>query len=90
MQPEVGSNMTPSEFSVLVVEDGESEVFLLKRAFQEAKLRNPLLVFGDGQEVIDHLSRLWTSGGKRVFDPPPALMLLDLKMPRKSGLEVLE
>ena len=82
--------MSPSEYSVIVVEDGEDEILLLQRAFQDAKLKSPVLVFRDGQEVIDYLRQLGTDGGKHGSDAPPALMLLDLKMPRKNGLDVLE
>ena len=84
------SNTGPSEHSVIVVEDDKNEVFLLQRAFREAGVNNPVLLFRDGQEVMDYLSRLGTDDGKQISDAPPALMLLDLKMPRKNGLEVIE
>src|SRR2546426_9128732 len=71
----------------MVVEDEPDEVFLLKQAFQRVGLKNPLLVLRDGQEAIDYLSRPGAASGPGV---PPALMLLDLKMPRKTGFEVLE
>jgi CheY-like chemotaxis protein len=80
----------PSAPSVIVVEDDEHEAFLLKRAFQQAQLKNPLILFHDGQAVIDYLGALGTNGGKQIPDPPPALMLLDLKTPRRNGLEVVE
>ena len=88
-QPETVGGREPSAYSVIVVEDDENEVFLLKRAFQEAQVKNPVLLFRDGQAVIDYLSRLGTNGGQ-ISDAPPALMLLDLKTPRKTGLEVIE
>jgi len=82
--------MSPSDYSVIVVEDVESELLLLKRAFQAAKIRNPIHYFRDGQEAIDWLNPMTNGGGRDRFNTHPALMLLDLKMPRKTGLEVLE
>ena len=79
--------MNPWDYTVMVVEDEPDEVFLLKQAFQRVGLKNPLLVLRDGQEAIDYLSRPGAASGPGV---PPALMLLDLKMPRKTGFEVLE
>ena len=90
MQPKTINKTGPSEHSVIVVEDDENEVLLLKHAFQQAHFRNPVLLFRDGQEVMDYLSRLGTDDGKQISDAPPALMLLDLKTPRKNGLEVIE
>jgi CheY-like chemotaxis protein len=64
-------------------------VFLLRRAFEDAKIQNPLYVARDGQEVID-----WLAGAAKFSDrakyPVPCLLILDLKMPRKSGIDVLE
>jgi len=82
--------MSPTEFSVIFADDDPNAILLFKRAYQTANLKNPLHVFRDGQEVIDYLRHLVTKDAKRIFDAPPALMLLDIKMPRKSGLEVLE
>jgi len=79
--------LNPWDYTVMVVEDEPDEVFLLKQAFQRVGLKNPLLVLRDGQEAIDYLSRPGAASGPGV---PPALMLLDLKMPRKTGFEVLE
>ncbi|MGH7996671.1 MAG: response regulator [Opitutaceae bacterium] len=79
----------PSLPSMLLVEDDEDDVYFLKRALGEAGIRNPLYVIADGQEAIDYLS-----GGGAYADrdrfPLPALVFLDLKLPLKSGHEVLE
>ena len=82
--------MSPWEYTVIVVEDEPDEVFLLEQAFQKAGLKNPIQVCRDGQEVIDYLSQQGATVGRMAAAAPPGLMLLDLKMPRKTGFEVLE
>ncbi len=71
--------------TILVAEDDESDVLLLRRAFKEAGLTQPVHFARDGHEAIEFL---W---GRRhgANDRAPALVILDLKMPRRSGLEVL-
>ncbi len=74
---------------VLVAEDDENDVLFLERAFRKAEITNPLRVANDGQEAIDYLA----GAGKytdRVQYPLPCLVMLDLKMPRKNGMETLE
>jgi len=82
--------MNAWEYSIIVVEDEPDEVFLLKQAFQKCGVSNPIQVFRDGQEVIDYLSQRGNDTGKPASDAVPALMLLALKIPRKTGFEVLE
>ena len=74
--------------SFLVAEDDENDVFFLQRAFQEAKIENPLHVVRDGQEAIDYLSGAGKFSDRNLY-PLPQLFILDLKMPRKTGLDVL-
>ena len=81
--------MNPSNDTILLAEDDLNEVFLMQRAFQKANLTNPLQVANDGQEAIDYLSRE-AAATDRTEHPLPSLILLDLKMPRKNGFEVLE
>ena len=73
---------------VLIAEDEEDYVLLLKRAFSEAKVQNPLFVVSTGSEMMLYLK----GEGKysnRVEYPLPDLLLLDLKLPGFNGLEIL-
>ena len=75
--------------TILHVEDRDEDIYLLRYAFQKAGIHNPVYVARDGQEAIDYLS------GNRQFSdraqfPLPSIVLLDLKLPFKMGLEVLE
>lgn len=74
---------------ILLVEDDENDVFFLKHAFQSEGIINPLRVAWDGQEAIDYLAGEKQFGDRAKF-PLPSLMLLDLKLPRKTGLDVLK
>src|SRR5882762_2530679 len=73
---------------ILLAEDEENDVFLLQRAFQAAKIKNPLFIVRDGEEAIQYLSGTGTFSDRNQH-PLPALFILDIKMPRKSGMEVL-
>ena len=73
---------------ILAAEDEENDRFILNLAFERAGLANPLVTVCDGQEAVDYLA-----GSARYADrsmhPLPALLVLDLKMPRMSGFDVL-
>src|SRR5207247_353014 len=75
--------------TILLVEDDPNDVLLMQRAFRKANLTNPLHVARDGQEAIEYLAHQGNFADVRRY-PPPTLMLLDLKMPRKNGFETLE
>lgn len=68
---------------ILLVEDNPMDVDLTKRAFAKRKLVNPLVVARDGEEALAHLAK-WEQGA-----PQPVVILLDLKLPKVSGLDVL-
>jgi CheY-like chemotaxis protein len=74
---------------VLMADDDENDVAFLQRAFRQAEVRNPLQVVPDGQAAVDYLSGAGKFADRNQY-PLPCLILLDLKMPRKTGLEVLE
>ena len=74
--------------ALLLVEDNEHDVFLMKRALGQAEIRNPLFVVSDGQQAVDYLAGNGDFNDREMY-PFPALVLLDLKLPFRSGHEVL-
>jgi CheY-like chemotaxis protein len=74
--------------AILLVEDNEDDVFLMKRALKAAGITNALFVVDDGQKAIDYLSGVGEYSDRTSF-PFPALVFLDLKLPLKGGLDVL-
>lgn len=81
--------MQPLPCEILLVEDNASDAELTVRALRKANLANRLTVVEDGVEALEYLF-----GTGRFVDRPnglaPRVVLLDLKLPRLSGLEVLE
>jgi two-component system response regulator len=75
--------------TILLVEDDENDVFLLTRAFKKAGIENPLRVASDGQQAIDYIEGVGAFSNREEF-PLPYLILLDLKLPKVKGLEVLK
>lgn len=76
-------------YNILLVEDDPNDVFLIQRAFRKANLVKPIQVVQDGEAAMQYLSG-YSCYGDRDRYPMPMLILLDLKLPRRSGLEVLE
>lgn len=74
---------------ILVAEDNPDDAFMLRRAFAKANVANPLVFVIDGDEAIEYLSGTGRYAS-RLHHPLPAVLLLDLKMPRRNGFEVLE
>ncbi len=68
---------------ILLVEDNPLDVDLTIRAFKRQKLANKIVVARDGEEFMDYLSH-WEKG-----EQTPVVILLDLKLPKIDGLEVL-
>ena len=80
--------MNLEDETILLVEDNPRDVLLIQRAFRKANVTVPLQVVEDGEVAVRYLS-----GEEPYTDrdryPLPVLILLDLKLPRKSGAEVL-
>jgi len=74
---------------ILLVEDREEDVILLRRAFTKANFLNPIQVVSEGDEAIAYLQGAGKYADRSEY-PLPKLVLLDLKMPRKDGFEVLQ
>jgi len=74
---------------ILLAEDNENDIVLFRRALKKAHIPNPLKVVRDGDEAVAYLE----GDGKfsdRTKYPLPALLLLDIKMPRRDGFQVLK
>lgn len=74
---------------VVQVDDDENDVLLLRYAYRACGIPNPLFALRDGQDAIDYLSGVGEFGDRQRYPGPPLLLLLDLKMPRRSGMDVL-
>jgi CheY-like chemotaxis protein len=74
---------------ILLVEDNPDDVELTRRAFRQSNFSNEIVVARDGIEALQYLAAAESPGGG-TSSPLPQLVLLDLKLPRMDGLELLE
>ncbi len=77
-----------SSMSILLVEDNPDDVALIQRAFRKANIANPLRVVTDGDAAVAYLAGTGEYADRARY-PLPVLVLLDLKLPKRSGHEVL-
>jgi DNA-binding response OmpR family regulator len=75
--------------TVVLAEDNEDDVFFMRRGWKTAGIDLPLQVLRDGQQVLDYFAGRGDYADRQRF-PLPSILLLDLKLPCKSGHEVLQ
>lgn len=73
--------------TLLVIEDDPGHARLIERNLRRAHLPYALVLLGDGQAALDYVASAWDTGGGRPL--PRCLVLLDLNLPGRSGIEVL-
>jgi len=78
--------MPRQPLDILLVDDNDDDILLVRESFEEARLVNIIHVVRDGEEAMKYLRR----EGKYKKAKPPGMVLLDINMPKKNGFEVLE
>jgi CheY-like chemotaxis protein len=78
----------PDQAVILLVEDREDDILLVRRAFEKGGINNPFQVVRDGEEAVHYLAGEGRYSNRAEY-PLPDLILLDLKMPGLDGFDVL-
>ncbi|MEC4813589.1 MAG: response regulator [Scytonema sp. PMC 1069.18] len=81
--------MDINEYSILLVEDDSNDILFVQRAFRQINATNPIRIVKDGDAAVHYLAGEGEYADRDRY-PLPALILLDLKLPRRSGIEILE
>lgn len=88
VKPSFSQIMETAERHVLLVEDDPNDILFMQRAFRRANITAPMQIVQDGDQAVDYLSGVGDYADRDRY-PFPTLVLLDLKLPRRSGIEVL-
>ena len=86
--PTSDPTLPPTTATILVADDSDADIDLLRIAFNRAKVPVQIATAHDGQEAVDYLAGAIQPNGMRRH-PLPALLVLDLNMPRMNGFDVL-
>ncbi len=78
-----------SEITILIADDDADDRFLIHDALRDCNVQNQVLFVEDGEELTDYLNRIGKYSDPNN-SPRPGLILLDLNMPRKDGIEALK
>ena len=81
--------MTPPAQAILIAEDDDNDVFFVERAFTQPQIPNPRRRVKDGEDAIAYLRGDGEFSDRQQY-PLPLFLMLDLKMPRKNGFEVVD
>ena len=82
-------NQRLGKYTILLVEDNPDHAFLAKEGLNKSGFENLINVVEDGQEALDYLFRQGKYTDSEQY-PMPELILLDIKLPKKTGIEVLK
>ena len=78
-----------SHETILLAEDNSTDALIVHAPVRKSALLNPVQVVDDGDKAVAYLGGQGVYADRELY-PPPVLLLLDLKLPRRSGLEILE